>query len=156
MGFKVKTKERRELTRALQREIKTLGLVDTWAMYDGVRVTAKASESQLNVLNLTVVAPYYYLFQDKGTGSRAEGDKGSKNSKKLGLPAKAITEKWTKKPAFKKTVTTIMQQYIDYTIENYPILDVGKILTDPAILIGFAFYGDPTGEWNIDIAPTRY
>jgi hypothetical protein len=150
MAFKVKTKERKALARALQREIKSLGLVDTWAMYDGVRIAAESSSVELNVITLTVVAPYYYLFQDMGTV------RDTKEGKRMVLKPQNITEKWTERPAFQKVITEILQQYVDYTMENFPILNVGKILTNPRVQIGFSFYGDETGKWNIDIAPTKF
>lgn len=140
--FKVKSKERKALARELRREISSLGLVDTGAMKDGVRVTVQSAAISFNQINLTVVAPYWYLFQDKGTSR--------------GIDPQNITKRWLARPKVKTIITEILQQYIDYTIENFPILQVAKVLTDPVLLVGFSFYGDASGKWNVDISPTSF
>ena len=144
--FKVKYKERAALARALSREIRSLGLVDTWTLVEGIRIAAEESYVELNTINIRVVAPYYYLFQDKGADLWNGGR----------IVPQDITTKWTQTSAFQKVIEEIVQQYIDWSIENYPILEVAKMMNKPRIQIGFSFYGDESGKWNIDIAPTGY
>lgn len=142
--FKVKYKERAALARALSREIRSLGLVDTMTLMEGVRIAAEGSNVELNTINLRVVAPYYYLFQDRGADLWNGGR----------IVPQDITRKWTEGADFQKVIADIVQQYIDWSIDNFPILEVAKFMDDPKIKIGFSFYGDETGKWNIDVAPS--
>lgn len=153
--FKVKSKERQALARALSREIRGLGLVDTRTLMDGVRIAAEGSNVQLNTINIRVVAPYYYLFQDMGTGVQSISPVGGAAGWN-GVPAQRITQKWTEGSDFKAVIETIVQQYIDWSIENFPILEVARFMDNPKIQIGFSFFGDPSGKWNIDIAPSSF
>jgi len=141
--FKVKYKERAALARALQREVKSLGLVDTWAMHDGIRIAA-SSGMNLNGINITVVAPYYYLFQDNG----ARLWNGGK------IPAQHITQKWLKRSKVTDVLATVIQQYIEWRYKEYGELGLaGNISNKPQVFVAFDFYGDPTGKWNIYTEP---
>ena len=77
--FKVKYATRNRLAKSLQKEIQSLGLVDTWALYDSIRISAVSSPS-LNVIDITINALYYYFFLDEGTSR--------------GIPPYSITDKW--------------------------------------------------------------
>lgn len=143
--FKVKYKERAALARALQREVKSLGLVDTWAMHDGIRIAA-TSGMNLNGVTISVIAPYYYLFQDEG----ARLWNGGK------IPAQHITQKWLQQSKVKDVIATIVEQYIQWRMNEYPLLGVAKFTDNPNIFIGFSFFGDPSGKWNIDITPESF
>jgi hypothetical protein len=152
--FKVKYKERAALARALSREIRSLGLVDTWTLVEGVRIAAEGSNVELNTINLRVVAPYYYLFQDRGADLWNGGKITAQDiTRKWTESAQDITRKWTESAAFQKVIAEIVQQYIDWSIEEFPILEVAKFMDNPSVKIGFSFYGDESGKWNIDIAP---
>jgi hypothetical protein len=142
--FKVKYKERAALARALSREIRTLGLVDTWSLYEGIRIAAEGSYVELNTINIRVVALYYYLFQDKGANLWNGGR----------IVPQDITRKWIESADFQKVIETIVQQYIDWSLENYPILEVARFMDNPKVQVGFSFYGDESGKWNIDVAPS--
>jgi hypothetical protein len=143
--FKVKYKERAALARALQREVKTLGLVDTWSMHDGIRIAA-SSGMNLNGITITVVAPYYYLFQDEGAKLWNGGR----------IPAQHITDKWIAQSKVQNIIATIAEQYIQWRIENFPIFAVAQIRDNPKVRVGFSFFGDPSGKWNIDVAPPSF
>ena len=140
--FKVKYKERAALARALQREIKQQGLVDTWTLHDGVRIAA-TSNVNMNGVNITVVAPYYYYFLDEGTRTIRPHD---------------ITADWLQRPKVQALVNEITQQYIAWRISNF------DIFTDPDALngipdrvkVGFDLFGDPTGKWNLKIPPESF
>jgi hypothetical protein len=64
--FKVKYATRNKLARALQMEIKKLGLIDYGTMYDSVRISAMTG-TELNRIDITVSVMYYYFFLDEGT-----------------------------------------------------------------------------------------
>lgn len=131
--FKVKYKERAALARALQREVKTLGLVDTWAMHDGIRIAA-TSNVNMNGINITVVVPYYFVFQDEGTKY---------------IAAKRIIPKWLNRPKVEAVVTDITQQYIAWRIANFDIFtDPDALIDIPAIRVDYELYGDPSGKYN--------
>ena len=59
--FKVKYPTRNKLARSLQKEIRSLGLVDEGTLYDSIKISAMTG-SKLNEINLTINAMYYYLF----------------------------------------------------------------------------------------------
>jgi hypothetical protein len=143
--FKVKYKERAALARALQREIKSLGLVDTYAMYDGIRIAA-SSGMNLNGITVTVVAPYYYLFQDEGAKLWNGGR----------IPAQHVTDKWLQRSDTGSIIATITQQYIEWRMNEYPLLGIATFVDNPRVRVGLSLYGDPSGKWNIDVAPPSF
>ena len=59
--YKVKYATRNKLARALQMEIKKLGLIDYGTMYDSVRISAMTG-TELNRIDITVSVMYYYFF----------------------------------------------------------------------------------------------
>ena len=64
--FKVKYATRNKLAKALQQEVRSLGLVDTGALYDSIRISAMTGD-EFNRIDITVNALYYYFFLDEGT-----------------------------------------------------------------------------------------
>ena len=129
MAFKVKYATRNELAKSLQREIQTLGLVDTRALYDSVRVSAVGSD-QLNQINITINAVYYYFFLDDGT---------------VNMPAFNITENWLSKGDTKSILSEIVQQFIEWQFAEYPLLNMAKLLNNPKVNIFFNWIDDPYG-----------
>lgn len=126
--FKVKYATRNKLARSLQKEIKDLGLVDTWDLYNSVRISAMTG-SELNVINLTINALYYYLFLDEGTSR--------------GIPPYSITDKWLKRSEVKEIIAEITQEYIAWQFEKYPLLEMAKILNNPKVSIQFNWIDSP-------------
>ncbi len=126
--FKVKYATRNKLARSLQKEIKDLGLVDTWDLYNSVRISAMTG-SELNVINLTINALYYYLFLDEGTSR--------------GIPPYSITDKWLKRSEVKEILAEITQEYIAWQFEKYPLLEMAKILNNPKVSIQFNWIDSP-------------
>lgn len=126
--FKVKYATRNKLARSLQKEIKDLGLVDTWDLYNSVRISAMTG-SELNVINLTINALYYYLFLDEGTSR--------------GIPPYSITDKWLKRSEVKEILAEITQEYIAWQFEKYPLLEMAKILNNPKVNIQFNWIDSP-------------
>lgn len=129
MAFKVKYATRNKLAKSLQREIQTLGLVDTRALYDSVRVSAVGSD-QLNQINITINAVYYYFFLDDGT---------------VNMPAFNITDNWLSKGETKSILSEIVQQFIEWQFAEYPLLNMAKLLNNPKVNIFFNWIDDPYG-----------
>jgi hypothetical protein len=143
--FKVKYATRNRLAKALQREVKQLGLIDTGALYDSIRVSAMTGD-KLNELNVTVNALYYYLFQDKGADLWNGGF----------ITPQDITQQWVNSASVQQIFGEILGEYIAWQFENYPLLQMATILNNPQIKIGFNLYGDPSGKWNLKIPPSSY
>jgi hypothetical protein len=143
--FKVKYATRNRLAKALQREVKQLGLIDTGALYDSIRVSAMTGD-KLNELNVTVNALYYYLFQDKGADLWNGGF----------ITPQDITQQWVNSASVQQIFGEILGEYIAWQFENYPLLQMATILNNPQIKIGFNLYGDPSGKWNLKIPPGSY
>lgn len=129
MAFKVKYATRNKLAKSLQREIQTLGLVDTRSLYDSVRVSAVGSD-QLNQINITINAVYYYFFLDDGT---------------VNMPAFNITDNWLSKGDTKSILSEIVQQFIEWQFAEYPLLNMAKLLNNPKVNIFFNWIDDPYG-----------
>lgn len=143
--FKVKYATRNRLAKALQREVKQLGLIDTGALYDSIRVSAMTGD-KLNELNVTVNALYYYLFQDKGADLWNGGF----------ITPQDITKQWVNSASVQQIFGEILGEYVAWQFENYPLLQMATILNNPQIKIGFNLYGDPSGKWNLKIPPGSY
>jgi len=143
--YKVKYATRNKLARALQQEVRRLGLIDTGALYDSLRISAMTGE-ELNKIDITIVALYYYLFQDKGAILWNKGFIEPQN----------ITELWLAAPRVQAVIAEIAADYIQWQFQTYPLLQMAKILNNPIVRVGFDLYGDPSGEWNLKIAPTTY
>jgi hypothetical protein len=127
--FKVKYATRNKLARALQREIKSLDLIDTGALYDSVRISAM-SGTRLNEINIVVNVLYYYYFLDEGTQYIGAFD---------------ITEKWLGSSEVQSIIGEVMQQYIEWQFQTYPLLEMASILNNPELTLTFNWIDDPYG-----------
>jgi hypothetical protein len=119
--FKVKYATRNKLARALQQEIKKLGLIDYGTMYDSVRISAMTGE-ELNRIDITVSVMYYYFFLDEGT---------------IYIDAFDITDRWLDSPQVQSIIGEITQDYIQWQFEKYPLLEMAKILNNPKVFVNF-------------------
>lgn len=127
-NFKVKYATRNKLARSLQQEIRALGLVDTGALYESVRISAMTG-TELNVINMTINAMFYYLFLDEGTSR--------------GIPPYSITDKWLKRSDVQQIIAEVTQEYIAWQFEQYPLLEMAKILNNPKVSIQFNWIDSP-------------
>jgi hypothetical protein len=127
--FKVKYATRNKLAKSLQREIRSLGLVDTGALYDSIRISAVSSQ-ELNKLDITINAVFYYFFLDDGT---------------VNMPAFNITDNWLAKQETKQIVAEIVEQFIKWQLQEYPLLNMAKILNNPKVNVFFNWIDDPYG-----------
>jgi len=128
-SFKVKYKTRLKLQRAIQQEITLLGLVDTGALRSSIRISAVTGD--LNQITLTINCLYYYVFLDMGTIDIAPQD---------------ITEKALRSSNGKKFMEETVQAYVDFLVEEYPILDVATIDISPIVNLQYNTFGstDPS------------
>jgi hypothetical protein len=134
--FKVKYATRNKLARSLQQEIRSLGLVDTGALYESVRISAMTG-TELNVINMTINALFYYLFLDEGTSR--------------GIPPYSITDNWLRRNDVQQILAEITQEYIAWQFEKYPLLEMAKILNNPKVSIQFNWIDSPYP--NLPTAP---
>ena len=135
-GFKVKYATRNKLARSLQQEIRSLGLVDTGALYESVRISAMTG-NELNTINMTINAMFYYLFLDEGTSR--------------GIPPYSITDNWLRRSDVQAILAEVTQEYIAWQFEKYPLLEMAKILNNPKVSIKFNWIDSPYP--NLPTAP---
>ena len=135
--FKIPYKTRFKLQRAIQADIKRKGLVEDGTMLNSVRVSSATGD--LNKLYVTISAIYYYMFLDKGT----------RRTDQAGIAPQRITQDALKSPLGREFQQECVDLYMQWMIDNYPILDVGKILVDKLkVEVEYNLFGDETGEWN--------
>ncbi len=127
--YKVKYALRNKLAKSLQKEIDSLGLIDTWTLYKSVRISAVKSDL-LNQLDITVSAVYYYFFLDDGT---------------VNMPAFNITDKWLKRADTQAIIKEIVADFMQWQLKEYPLLNVAKILNNPKVTVQFSWIDDPYG-----------
>lgn len=143
--FKIKAKERREIQRAIMREIQSFGLVDTYAMKDSVRVMTD-SRVTFSGVYIKVTALYYFRFHD----SFASDGYSTRN----GINPVPIIYNAFSSPQVQKTLAEIQDQYIQW-LTNDPqngIFAVAKIQPSQTINVGFEFFGSDNPKWNKAIA----
>jgi len=126
--FKVKYATRNKLARALQQEIKSLGLIDTGALYDSIKISAMTGD-ELNKINITINALFYYLFLDEGTTR--------------GIPPYSITDSWLKRSDTQAIIGEIIAEYIAWQFKEYPLLQMATILNNPKVSIQFNWIDSP-------------
>jgi hypothetical protein len=131
--FKVKYATRNKLAKALQQEIRALGLVDTGALYDSVRISAMTGD-ELNRINITVNVLYYYFFLDEGT---------------IYIAPQNITDKWLASSRVQSIISEVVQEYISWQFEKYPLLEMAKILNNPKAFVNFNWIDEQ--ELSFDI-----
>lgn len=135
--FKVKYATRVKLQKAIQQQIRAKGLLDTYAMLDSVRISSTTWD--LNQLYVTVNAVYYYMFLDKGADLWNGGVIAPQN----------ITQDALKSSLGQQFQQECVDAYLAWMIENYPILDVGKIsVSKLKVNIKYNLFGDENGKWN--------
>lgn len=130
MAFKAKYATRRYLQRAIEQTIQRLGLVDTYAMKDSIRVGTVTGD--IGNIQITINCIYYYVFQDLGT---------------VNLDPNFITEQALKTSNGQKFIEQVYQDYVNYIDQNYSILDTAK-LTISGYKLLYSTFGDPTGQYN--------
>jgi hypothetical protein len=135
--FKIKYKTRVKLQKAIQQIIRQEGLIQEYTLLNSVRISSATGD--LNKLYLTINAVYYYMFLDKGANLWNGGVITPFN----------ITRRALDSPLGKQFQDDAVQEYVDWMIQNYPILDVGRIAVDKLkIEIKYNLFGDPKKVWD--------
>ena len=116
--FKIKYATRVKLQKAIQQEIRSRQLLDTFAMVDSIRISSATGD--LNTLYITVNCMYYYVFHDRGYTLR-DGTK---------MVAQKMTTDALNSSLGMQFKKEAVDAYVQWMVANYPILDVGKILVD--------------------------
>ena len=136
-NFKIDYKTRRKLQRAIEQQIQAKGLVDTYALKNSVRISSATGD--LNQLYVTINAIYYYMFLDKGADLWNGGV----------IDAFDITSDALASPLGVEFQKDCVDAYVNWMLNNYPILDVGRIAVDKLkVNIKYNLYGDESGKWN--------
>lgn len=141
--FKVKYKERAVIQRAIQRQIKSLGLVDEWNMHDSIRIAA-GSRVSMGRLYFTIVALYYYRFHDTFA---SDGYPTSNGINPLPITVNAFQD-----PKVQEALSVIFGQYIEWVMQNYPQYGVKELEKNFEVHVGFEFFGSEDSKWNKAIA----
>lgn len=123
--FKVKYKYRNALAKLLKQEIKNLSLIDTWALYESIRISA--TMEALGTLDIVINAMYYYKFLD----SMSKEYTGIKRS----VEGFDITKNWMDRPEFSAIVRDIYADYISWLTEKYTFLDGARLVSNPRVTI---------------------
>jgi hypothetical protein len=126
--FKVQYATRNKLARALQQEILSLGLYADGALYDSIRISAMTGD-ELNTINMTINAMFYYLFLDEGTSR--------------GIPPFSITDNWLRRSDVQAILAEVTQEYIAWQFKKYPLLEMARILNNPKVSIQFNWIDSP-------------
>jgi hypothetical protein len=135
--FKVKYATRVKLQKAIQQVIRKEGLVQEYTMLDSIRISSTTGD--LNQLYVTVNAMYYYMFLDEGAELWNGGYIKPYN----------ITEQALNSSLGRQFQQECVDAYVQWMLDNYPILDVGKIAVSKlSINIKYNLFGDPNGSWN--------
>jgi hypothetical protein len=134
--FKVQYATRNKLARALQQEILSLGLYADGALYDSIRISAMTGD-ELNTINMTINAMFYYLFLDEGTSR--------------GIPPFSITDNWLRRSDVQAILAEVTQEYIAWQFKKYPLLEMARILNNPKVSIQFNWIDSPYP--NLPTAP---
>jgi hypothetical protein len=135
--FKIKYATRRKLQRAIEQQIQVKGLVDTYALKNSVRISSATGD--LNQLYVTINAVYYYMFLDKGADLWNGGV----------IDPFDITSDALASPLGQEFQADCVDAYVNWMLDNYPILDVGRIAVDKLkVNIKYNLYGDESGKWN--------
>jgi hypothetical protein len=130
--FKVKYATRNKLARSLQKEIRSLGLVDEGTLYDSIKISAMTG-TKLNVVEITINAIYYYLFLDEGTIV----------DNQQRIPPYYITENWLNRSDTQAILGEIAKEYVTWQFETYPFLEMAKILNQPQFEVKFNWIDSP-------------
>lgn len=128
--FKVGYKTRLKLQKAIQQTIRNEGLIDTRTLYNSVRISTV--EGDLNRINITINAVYYYAFLDLGTRDIARF---------------RITDKALESSMGREFLSDVISEYMEWLMATYPILQVARI-NEPTVTYDYNLFGDPTGQYN--------
>lgn len=116
--FNIKYKTRLKLQRAIQQQIRSRELLDTFTMVESIKISSATGD--LNTLYITVNCIYYYVFHDLGYKLKDGTTMRAQNMTADAL-ASSLGQEFQKE---------CVDAYIKWMMDNYPILSVGNIMVD--------------------------
>ena len=119
--FNYKYALRRRVANTLKKVIKDEGLIDTWTLYDSVRINAKVTTE--GNLRIEILAAYYFGFLNNGTGTIAPFH---------------LVRKFNDALEMNGLIAEMYGMYVQDLALKYPILELGNLLRKkPKVIYDF-------------------
>ena len=109
--FNIKYPTRRRVANVLKKIIKDEGLIDTYTLYDSVRINAKVSTE--GNIRIEILAAYYFGYLNNGTATIA--------------PFRLV-RKFNTALEQSGLISEMYGQYVTSLAQKYPILELGGLL----------------------------
>jgi hypothetical protein len=109
--FNIKYHTRRRVANVLKKIIKDEGLIDTYTLYDSVRINAKVSTE--GNIRIEILAAYYFGYLNNGTATIA--------------PFRLV-RKFNTALEQSGLISEMYGQYVSNLAQKYPILELGGLL----------------------------
>jgi len=109
--FNIKYPTRRRVANVLKKIIKDEGLIDTYTLYDSVRINAKVSTE--GNIRIEILAAYYFGYLNNGTATIA--------------PFRLV-RKFNTALEQSGLISEMYGQYVTNLAQKYPILELGGLL----------------------------
>jgi hypothetical protein len=119
--FNYKYALRRRVANTLKKVIKDEGLIDTWTLYDSVRINAKVTTE--GNLRIEILAAYYFGFLNNGTGTIAPFH---------------LVRKFNDALEMNGLIAEMYGMYVQDLAQKFPILELGNLLRKkPKVIYDF-------------------
>lgn len=119
--FNYKYPLRRRVANTLKKVIKDEGLIDTWTLYDSVRINAKVTTE--GNLRIEILAAYYFGFLNNGTGTIAPFH---------------LVRKFNDALEMNGLIAEMYGMYVQDLAQKFPILELGNLLRKkPKVIYDF-------------------
>jgi len=109
--FNIKYPTRRKVANVLKKIIKDEALIDSWTLYDSVRINAKVSLE--GNLRIQIVAAYYFGYLNNGTAT---------------IVPFQLVRKFNTALEQQGLISEMYGQYVSKLAQTYPILELGGLL----------------------------
>jgi hypothetical protein len=109
--FNIKYPTRRRVANVLKKIIKDEGLIDTYTLYDSVRINAKVSTE--GNIRIEILAAYYFGFLNNGT---------------ISIAPYHLVRKFNTQLEQSGLISEMYGQYVTNLAQKYPILELGGLL----------------------------
>lgn len=125
--FNYKYALRRRVANTLKKVIKDESLIDTWTLYDSVRINAKVTTE--GNLRIEILAAYYFGYLNNGTGTIAPFH---------------LVRKFNDALEMNGLIAEMYGMYVQDLAKKYPILELGNLLRKkPKVIYDFQpLFGD--------------
>ena len=119
--FNYKYALRRRVANTLKKVIKDENLIDTWTLYDSVRINAKVTTE--GNLRIEILAAYYFGFLNNGTGTIAPFH---------------LVRKFNDALEQNGLIAEMYGMYVQDLAQKFPILELGNLLRKkPKVIYDF-------------------